>query len=101
MAQDQGSRIREVLTSLLPPREIMRVARQEGVVRRQRRLKLLPFFWTLVLGFSTGRGRTLAGLRRAYEQMARQTLMPSSFYDRFTPQVARWLKKLVAQALVQ
>lgn len=100
MAQEQDSRIREVLTSVLPPREIERAAREAGVRQRQRKLRLLPFFWTLVLGFGAGRERTLSGLRRAYEQMARQTLVASSFYARFTPALAQWLKKLVAQALI-
>lgn len=101
MAQEQGSRIRDVLTSLLPPREVESAAREAGVRRRQRKLRLLPFFWTLVLGFGAGRERTLAGLRRAYEQMTRQTLVPSSFYARFTPAVAQWLKKLVAAVLLK
>jgi IS4 transposase len=89
------------MTSFLPPREIERAAREALVFRRQRKVRLIPFFWSLVLGFGAGRDRTLAGLRRSYEQSARHTLVPSAFYDRFTPAVVRWLKTLVAHVIAK
>jgi len=96
MAQRKPIGIREVLTSLLPKRLLQAMADEAAVGQRQRKVKLHPLFWTLVLGFGTGRERTLAGLRRAYERATGTTLVPSSFYDRFTPQLARWLRSVAA-----
>lgn len=99
MAQRDGTRLRETLATFLPRRVIERHAREAGVSRRQRKVRVHAFFWTLILGFGTGRARTLAGLRRAYEQAAGHTLVPSAFYDRFTPAVARWLRGVLAQVI--
>ena len=45
--------------------------------------------WRVLLGFGTGRERTLAGVRRTYERVTGKSLVPSSFYDRFTTERAR------------
>ena len=45
--------------------------------------------WTVLPGFATGRARTLAGLRRTYERVTGKSLAPSSFYDRFSKELAR------------
>src|SRR5689334_13624681 len=87
MARRKAIGIRAVLTSLLPTRLLHRMASEAGVGQRRRKVKLSALFWTLVLGFGTGRERTLAGLRRAYERATGTTLVASAFYDRFTPQL--------------
>src|SRR5688572_25137634 len=101
MARADGTRVREALTRFLPHQRITSAARVAGVAQRQRKVKLVPFFWTLVLGFGSGRERSLAGLRRVYQQVAGHTLVPSSFYERLTPKVAAWLKLLVGQVLTR
>lgn len=89
------------MARVLPAREIERQARSAGVCRRQRKVRVQALFWSLVLGFGTGRVRTLAGLRRAYEDAAGHTLAASAFYDRFTPAVAKWLRVLLARVIAQ
>ncbi len=101
MARPQPIDIPQVLTTLLPPDEIHRMAEQAQVVRRRRKLDVLAFFWTLVLGFGTGKQRTLAALRRAYELAAGVQLVPSSFYDHFTPALVRFLKAAASFVLSQ
>jgi IS4 transposase len=101
MARRKGIGIRRVLTRLLPRRVLERLAREGGVSRRRRKVQVHALFWTLVLGFGTGRDRTLASLRRAYERATHTTLVPSAFYDRFTPKLSRWLKAVAAHLLVQ
>jgi IS4 transposase len=101
MAQLNGTRLRTTLARLLPKREIERQARALGVSRRQRKVRVHAFFWALVLGFGAGRVRTLAGLRRAYEDAAGHTLAPSAFYGRFTPEVTKWLRVLLAKVMAQ
>jgi putative transposase len=101
MARPNGTRLRKVLASVLPQREIERQARAAGVLRRQRKVRVQALFWSLILGFGAGRERTLAGVRRAYEDAAGHTLVASAFYDRFTPAVVKWLRALLAQVIAQ
>ena len=63
-------------------------------VRRQRQVRVYDLVWVLVLGFATGRKRTLAALRRRYERETGQTIEESSFYKRFSPGLARLLRKI-------
>jgi len=101
MTQRKTIGIRDVLTRFLPKRLLEKMAGEAAVGRRQRKLKVHALFWTLVLGFGTGRERTLAGLRRAYERTTGTTLVPSAFYDRLTPALARWLKSVAAYLLAR
>ena len=62
--------------------------------------------WTVLLGFGTGRERPLAGLQRTYERVTGKSLVPSSFYDRFSKEVAsgameygHWLAPVDAESL--
>lgn len=71
------------------------------VVTRQWKVDVVAFFWTLVLGFGVAKHRTLAGLRRTYKNRTSTTLEESSFYDRFTPKMAKWLRGIVGEALEQ
>ena len=91
--------IRETLTSLLPKSEIERLARESGAMRRRRKVNPSAMFWCVVLGFGTGAERTLAGLRRSYERATGKSLVPSSFYDRFTPGLARMFRAVLAQLM--
>jgi len=54
-----------------------------------------------VLGFGTGQQRTVAQLRRAYELCTGTSLVPSSFYDHFTPALVRFLKSTFLSVLAQ
>jgi len=56
--------IRDVLTSLLPKAELEQLAYGSGMVQRRRKVDPSAMLWTLVLGFATGRERTLAGPAR-------------------------------------
>jgi putative transposase len=101
MARPKTTDLRHLLTSLVPRGVLTTLAAEAGVGRRRRKVSVVALFWTLVLGFGGGRTRTLAGLRRAYERATRTTLVPSAFYDRFTPALVRFLKAVVARLLVQ
>ena len=45
--------------------------------------------WTVLPGCGTGCERALAGLRRAYERVTGKSLVPSSFYERFSKRAGR------------
>jgi len=66
MARSTNTWIARSLTSLSPRRRIVRLAARLDVVRRRRKLDIVALVHCLVLGFSAGERRTLAGLRRAY-----------------------------------
>jgi len=91
--------IRRQLTSLIPTRHLNTLARQTGVVQRERKVQPLALFWTIVLAFGAGGERTLAGLRRAYEKSTGQTLVPSAFYDRFTRPLAAFFRAVMLELL--
>ena len=101
MARPKSTDLRRLLTSFVPSRQLTDLAAKAGVTQRRRKVSVVAFFWTLVLGFGSGRARTLAGLRRAYERATRTTLVPSAFYDRFTVSLVRFLKLIVGQLLVR
>jgi len=97
--KENGTWIREALTRFLSPDELETMAVEAGVMKRQRKVQVHALFWTLVLGFGTGRDRTIAALRRAFEFATGVQLAASSFYDRFTPALERLMKSAVAHVL--
>lgn len=91
--------IRETLTSLLPEADLDRLARESGAVRRRRKVDASAMFWSVVLGFGAGKERTLAGLRRTYEGVTGQSLVPSSFYDRFSEGLTRMFRAVLKELM--
>jgi len=89
------------LTTLLPKAEIERVAHDCGAVRRRRKVDASAMLWTVLLGFGSGRERTLAGLRRTYERVTGKSLVPSSFYDRFSPELARMFRAVLRELMTK
>jgi putative transposase len=97
VARAKSIGIRETLTRVLPKAELERLAHESGMVQRRRKVEPSAMLWTLVLGFATGRERTLAGLRRVYQCATGTSLVPSAFYDRFTPQLVRFLRAVLRE----
>jgi putative transposase len=98
MARGRSSDIRRELRKVIPEALVNKLARETGAVQRHRQVKIYDLVWVLVLGFATGRKRTLAGLRRRYERETDQTIEESSFYQRFSPGLAKLLKLLLSRA---
>jgi IS4 transposase len=101
MARRKTIGIKKVLTRLLPRRVLDRIADDVGLAQRKRKIHPHALFWTLVLGFGAGRERTIAGLRRAFEITTGVSLVPSAFYDRFTPALAKFMKTVVGHVLAE
>lgn len=99
MAQDQSIEVRRVLSSVVSPSQLEQTAREEEFVQRARKIDPVAFFWTLVLGFGLGSVKSFASLRRCYEVNTGTAVVPSSFYDRFTPALSRWLQRLLLEVL--
>lgn len=99
MARSQSIAIRRVLSSVISKCSLERTSREEGFIVRSRKIDAVAFFWTLVLGFGAGSEKSLANLRRSYELHTGTTLVPSAFYDRFTPGLVRWLQRILLEVL--
>lgn len=97
VARSKSIGIRETLTSFLPRTLLERLACDSGMMQRRRKVDPLAMLWTLALGFGTGGERTLAGLRRVYQRTTGTSLVPSAFYDRFTPALVRFLRRIVGE----
>lgn len=99
MAQPHSIEVRRVLSSVISPSRLEQTARETGFIRRSRKVDAVAFFWTLVLGFGAGAEKSLASLRRCYALHSGTPLVPSAFYDRFTPALAQWLQHILLEVL--
>jgi IS4 transposase len=91
--------IENVLNKMFSPEWLRDTAAKVGYVQRNRKIDPVTFFWVVVLGFGVGVQRTLASLRRAYETASAETLVPSSFYDRFNKGLIVFLKECLAHGI--
>jgi IS4 transposase len=99
MARKHCIDLRRTFNRLVPRRRLEELAVTTGAVRRVRKIGVVPLFWTLVLGFSTGHRRTLAGMRRAMESSAGVRVAPSAFYDRLTPALVKLLRAVLVELI--
>lgn len=100
MAELNVDKLQAEFQSFLPPDWVSEVARQVGAVVRERKVKISALVWTLVLGFADGAGpRTIASLRRTFEQVTNETIVASAFYTRFTAQFVRLLRECLNRLL--
>lgn len=90
--------LKATLQSCFSEEWLREAASTTGLVKRRSKVDIVAFFWTLVLGFGTGTYRSLAELRRSFESSTGVEIVPSTFYDRFTPTLCLFLKKAVARA---
>jgi IS4 transposase len=92
--------ITSLLTSLFPSRMIDDLAREREVVVRERKLDVRILVWTVIVGLAVGgEARSIVAYRRTYNGATGQNLVASSFYDRFTKQLERFLRDLLDHAL--
>ena len=89
------------LIALFPDDWLQEEARKTCFIERQRKIDAALFFWNLVLGFGAGLPGRLEHLRKRYEFIAAETLVPSAFYDRFSPELITFLEKCVQHGLEQ
>lgn len=99
MARPKSMPLRTALSRMFPAALLRRLARETGTVRRRRRVDPVKLFWVLILTLGNGRERSFAELRRSYQRVTGTRLAESSFYNRFTPAFARFLRELLAIGL--
>lgn len=87
--------LQEALRSCFPDHVLRELAEEAEVQQRTRKVTVPALFWTLLLGFGTGVQRTIAELHREFQQATGRSIVRSSFYDRFTPQLTTFLKAVL------
>jgi len=92
-------RFEEVMCELFPPEWLRDTAKEKGVVKRERKIDPVALFWVLILSFGVGMQRTLASLKRCYEREGDTALSDSSWYERFSPEMVRYLKACVIHGI--
>lgn len=95
MARNQSIEIRKILNRIVPKSHLEELAKETGAWSRNRKISAPAFFWSVVLGFSAGNHRTLAGLRRSFGKSTGRNVVASAFYDRFSPNFVKLLKKVL------
>jgi IS4 transposase len=98
MARSKSTPLRTALSRVFPSALLRRLAKQTGTVRRRRRVDPVRLFWVVVLGVGSGE-RSFAELRRSYEKVTGTKISASSFYNRFTPAFAQFLRELLSVGL--
>jgi putative transposase len=101
VARQKSTPLRQEFNRLIPKKWLQSLAQDTGAVKRQRKVDIYDFFWTLVLGFGGTKERTLAGLRRTFEKVTGIAIEESSFYDRFTHGLAKLMKVVLGAVLAE
>jgi putative transposase len=91
--------IERVLCDMFPREFLEDLAKETGLVKRERKIDPGIMFWVLTFSFGVRLQRSLASLKRSYEKESEQTLSDSSWYYRFTPELVAFLKACVIHAI--
>jgi len=91
--------IPRVLEMLYPPDELRSVAKETGMSKRYRKVDPVQIFWVLILSFGVKIERTLAGIKRNYEEWTATDISYGSWFERFNPELAAFLKACVGIGL--
>lgn len=89
------------LKSILSSEVIHSEARTTGFIQREPRIDVSAYVWSLLLGFSSGEERSLAGLQRNYERASGRSISSSSYQDRFNPKLVCLLRALFKHVVTQ
>jgi IS4 transposase len=87
------------LEDLFPERTILDLAKTSGYLKRKRLFDPYYMLWALVLGFGITLERTLAGAKRQYREITDTELSYSTWYEKFTPELVKFLRSCVALGL--
>jgi IS4 transposase len=101
MANKKSTPITASIATILPREEIETLARELGVVTRQRKVQVFALVTVLTMAYQSGTTRTIAAMRETYEKLTNTPLTRNAFYKRFTKALAGLLRRLVLRVLEQ
>src|SRR5450756_976942 len=87
--------IEKDLCKLLPKEWLESMAKISGLIKRNREIKAFVLFWVLVFSFGAHLKRNLANMKRKYDKESKKDLAYSSWFVRFHPELANFLKLCV------
>lgn len=99
MTKKQPTDLRSVLKRFIARKKVEEKAKELGVVERERDVDIWKLVLSTILGFTVGKKRTLASLRREYEKACGKSIVASAFYDRFTPVMAKLFKSILGDLM--
>ncbi len=91
----------KALCELFKPERLREIAKETGMVQRERKIDPVLIFWSLVFGFGVELKRSLASLKRKYEHGAKISVSDSAWYERFSPELTLFLKECVKLGIEQ
>ncbi len=74
------------LTSIFESKWIRDIARESGLIERERKIDPAIMFWTPAIGYGSQLYRTLTELKREYEVRGNVSISDDSWQDSFTPE---------------
>lgn len=89
----------EYLRQMFPEEFLRNLAQKTGFIKRIRKIDPVTFFWVLTLGFGVDFLRSIRAFERRYETEANIKLSDGALYDRFTPELAEFLRECVLHAI--
>ena len=95
----QDTDLPEFVTRFLPLDLLEREARAFGLIKRVRKVEILPLIWTLLFATLSTPNASLSHWHRLYCATVGQWLSYSSFYDRLTPALADFFDRLLLVCL--
>jgi len=99
MNDEMTQKILEDLNSMFSQEWLRKIADETGLIKRERIIDPTIMFWALVLGFGVRLQRSLASLKRVYENKSGQSIGDSSWYYRFTPELVEFLHQCVIHGI--
>jgi hypothetical protein len=93
--------IEKDLCTLLSKEYLKNAAKKSGLIERERKIEAFEMLWVLVFSFGAHLQRNLASMKRKYEKESKKKLADSSWYERFTPELADFLKLCVTHVIEQ
>lgn len=89
----------KTLTAAFPNEFLRKTAKDAGVIERERKIDPVILFWAFVFTIGVHIERTLAMIKRNYQIMSDETLSDSSWYERFSPELAEFFKRCVIRGI--
>jgi len=89
----------KTLTEAFPTQFLDQTAKDTRLVKRERKIKPALLFWAFVFTIGVRIERSLSMLKRNYEIMSRTTLSDSSWYERFSPELAEFFHRCAIRGI--
>ena len=99
VSQIEKDIVEQELTRMFESKWIRDKARESGLIERERKIDPVIMFWTLAIGYGSQLYRTIVELKRVYEVRGKVSISDSSWHDRFTPELVKFLRECVIHGI--